>query len=91
MTCTFEESVLKLTPNVRIVYQEITRWERIQSVHSMTREGRSISSIARDLDISLNTVYSDLKISSRPSHHRSSPYDSISSTHQRIGFEGTVS
>lgn len=54
---------------------EETRWERIQSVQTMAREGKSISSIARKLNISRNTVYSDLKISSQPSHRRSSPYD----------------
>ncbi len=54
---------------------EEKRWQRIQYVQTLFKKGRSIASIARELRISRGTVYSDLKITSKPSHQKSSPYD----------------
>jgi transposase len=50
-------------------------WKRIQQVQRLHKEGKNITTIAKQVGISRNTVYTDLSVTSKPSLKRASLYD----------------
>lgn len=50
-------------------------WKRIQNVQRLRKEGKNITTIAKQLGISRNTVYTDLTTTSKPSLKRNSLCD----------------
>lgn len=65
---------LRKTEQVRRQNEE-EKWIKIQEVHHMNNQGYSITSIARVLHLSRNTVYRYLEMKNKPSNRRWSRYD----------------
>lgn len=63
-------------------------WERIQEVHRLRDEGYHITAIAEEMELSRNTVYKDLGVSSKPSLTRDSLYASYLPLIQNLLAEG---
>ncbi|WP_147212420.1 helix-turn-helix domain-containing protein [Oceanobacillus sojae] len=53
---------------------EKKRWERIQLVHRLHKQGYSVRAIQKKCQISRGTVYKDLRQKGKSDHKRSSPY-----------------
>jgi transposase len=50
-------------------------WKRIQHAQRLRKEGKSITSIAKQIGVSRNTVYTDLAVTTKPSRKRTSLFD----------------